>query len=195
MNKTEARKQFEYVLSGIEAEYQNRIKPHSQWRDQEIENARKLWATLLEHSESEEDFASLGNGVTGKAPISGAVPQGSPQQTHAKTNGSGGSRIPTEVIKKYVSEVMSDPDVETVTQPEIRNRLLRDYPDAKLPSIRSAIANHLAELKDQGKLKLVEEGKAGRPNQFRKIGTGYAEVSIKFEDEELRIEEPDSLDS
>ncbi len=65
---------------------------------------------------------------------------------------------------------MDDANVEIVTQTEIKNNLLREYPDAKLPSVRSAIANELLALREQGYIELVEEGRAGQPNKYRKVG-------------------------
>jgi hypothetical protein len=168
MNRTEARKQFEYVVSGIETEYRNRIRPVDQWREQEIENARKLWSPLLEGSEPQEHFAAQQNEANGKATTNEPADQEPPQQTQAGTNGSGGRRISKETIHQYVNEVLNDPSVEIVTQTEIKNRLLRDYPDAKIPSVRSGISNEILALKEQGDLDLVEEGRAGMPNKYKK---------------------------
>lgn len=65
---------------------------------------------------------------------------------------------------------MADPSVELVTQTEVKDRLLREYPDAKVPSVRSAITNELYALRDEGQLELAEEGRAGTPNKYRKTG-------------------------
>jgi len=169
MDKREARKYLEYVLSGIEAEYQDKTRSARQWREQEIENAHKDWSPWLERDES-------GTGVADEAPANGTSAQESPQ-THAKTNGSGGRTIPTEVIRRYVHEILKDPSVEIVTQTEIKDRLLREYPDAKIPSVRSGIANELQALRQSGYLELVEEGRAGQPNKYRRTGKA-AEASL-----------------
>ena len=170
MDKNEARKQFEHALRGIEAEYQDKVRSHNQWRDQEIESARKFWVPLLEGGETEESFASLNNGIAQETPANRISTQKSSQQVQAKPNGAGGRTIPTEVIKRYVGEVIHDPNVEIVTQTEIKDRLLREFPDAKLPSVRSGIANELYALRQTGHLELVEKGRAGQPNKYRETG-------------------------
>ena len=152
------RKYLEYVISGIQSQHQARVDAANQWRDQEIEEAR-AWFT--ERGGSDRDFDSLSNKVT----ANGSTDQGA---TQVKTNGSGRRTIPMEVIKTFVHRVLSDLSVEDVTQTVVKDRLLVEYPDAKIPSIRSAIANELLDLKRTGYLVLVEEGRAGQPNKYRR---------------------------
>jgi hypothetical protein len=87
--------------------------------------------------------------------------------------GSGGQRtIPMDVIRREIQEVLAntEPNGE-VTQTEIKDRILSEYPDAKIPSVRSAISRILSSHLKQGELELMEEGKAGTPNRYRKKRT------------------------
>jgi hypothetical protein len=87
--------------------------------------------------------------------------------------GSGGQRtIPMDVIRREIQEVLAntEPNGE-VTQTEIKDRIPSEYPDAKIPSVRSAISRILSSHLKHGELELMEEGKAGTPNRYRKKRT------------------------
>jgi len=77
-----------------------------------------------------------------------------------------------DVIRREIQEVLAntEPNGE-VTQTEIKDRILSEYPDAKIPSVRSAISRILSSHLKQGELELMEEGKAGTPNRYRKKRT------------------------
>lgn len=155
------RKYLEYVISGIQAQHQAKVDSANQWRDREIEDAR---AWFRERGGSDRDFDSLSNKVT----ANGSTDQETPQQSPPKTDGPSGRTVSTDVIIRYVYEVLNDFSVEVVTQTEAKNRLLEDYPDAKVPSVRSGIANYLRALRQRGYLDLIEEGRAGQPNKYRR---------------------------
>jgi len=85
----------------------------------------------------------------------------------------GGQRtIPMAVIRQEVQEVVAQTEYNgIVTQTEIKDRILSKYPDAKVPSVRSAISRLLSGYLERGDLSLEEEGKSGSANKYRKKRT------------------------
>lgn len=81
-----------------------------------------------------------------------------------------GRIVPMDVIRREVQEVLAQTeDNGIITQSEIKDRILREYPDGKIPSVRSAISRILSGYLERGELELDEEGKAGSPNKYRKV--------------------------
>lgn len=170
MDEQQDRKFLRYVLNGIQAKFEAEVKQAEEQRDKDIEDAHRWW---LEHGGSEQDFATPPDEIAippvdDSPPVDDRTVARVPRRTRARTNGSGGRTISKSVVQKFVREVMDDPDVEAISQTVIKDRLLREYPDAKIPSVRSAITNELTELRGQGRLELVEQGRAGTPNKYKK---------------------------
>jgi hypothetical protein len=90
-----------------------------------------------------------------------------------QSKGSQGERtIPMNVIRQEIQEVLANTEYNgEVTQTEIKDRILSEYPDAKVPSVRSAISRLLSGYVERGELELLEKGKAGAPNKYRKKRT------------------------
>jgi hypothetical protein len=77
--------------------------------------------------------------------------------------------IPMDVIRREVQEVIATTGYnDVITQTEVKDRILAQYPDAKIPSVRSAISRVLSGYLERGGLELIEEGKAGSPNVYRR---------------------------
>lgn len=166
MDEKQNRKFLRYALNGIQAKFEAEVKQAEEQRDKDIEDAHRWW---LDHGGSEQDFASPPDEVAAP-PVDDKPVARKLQRNRSKTNGSGGRTISKDIIQKFVRDVLADPSVDLVTQTEVKDRLLREYPDAKVPSVRSGITNELTALKDQGQLELAEEGRAGTPNKYRKTG-------------------------
>ena len=80
--------------------------------------------------------------------------------------------IPMDLIRREIQGVLANAEYkDVVTQTEIKDRILSEHPDAKVPSVRSAISRILSGYLKRGELELVEEGKAGSPNRYRKKRT------------------------
>ena len=161
---------LQFAINGVDAEYATAVTEAEKRRAEKYDRIRSWW--LEEQNGTEQDLAFVSNMVSTspvtEEPVAETPVTRKPRRSRAKTNGAGGRTIPKEVIQRFVQEVMTDPNVEVITQTEVKVRLLREYPDAKVPSVRSAITNELAALKEQGELELAEEGRAGQPNKYRK---------------------------
>jgi hypothetical protein len=85
----------------------------------------------------------------------------------------GGDRtIPMSDVRRVVQEAIASIEYDAeITQTDIKDRILSEYPDAKVPSVRAAISRLLKDRLKRGELEIVEEGKAGSPNRYRKKKT------------------------
>jgi hypothetical protein len=90
-----------------------------------------------------------------------------------QSKGSQGERtIPMNMIRQEIQGVLANTEYNSeVTQTYIKDRILSEYPDAKVPSLRSAISRLLSGYVERGELELLEKGKAGSPNRYRKKRT------------------------
>lgn len=168
---------FQYTVRGIVAAFEAEvrepreiIKRAEERRDALIAEARKWaeareWANRMVATSNGSLAVPEGNGTT---PPADEVPRAN------GTNGHSGERLPSkEVVQKYVDEVMADPSVQIVTQTEVKDRILSQYPisDKKLMnSLRVMIIAPLNELEEQRQLELIEKANAGKPNKYRKTG-------------------------
>lgn len=161
---------LKYILLGIDAEYEAAVRePH-----EIIERAKARRDALIEQAHKSA------HGESGRASYSPAPPRAgatssppveeTPQENGIATNGHGMNIVSKDTVMKYVHEVMADPSVEIVTQPEIKDRILAHYPVSKdfLNNLRILIVTPLNELAEQGYLELVERARAGQPNKYRK---------------------------
>jgi len=164
MKTKPSREILEYAVSGVNAEYEAAMKRAEEMRAKKYARIRNWW---LEEGGSEQDLDFAPSKVSA-SPVAETPVARKSRQTRARANGSGGQTISKSVIQEFVGQFMDDPNIEVVSQTDIKDKVLREYPDAKVPSVRSAITNELVALKDQGQLELVEEGRAGTPNKYRK---------------------------
>jgi hypothetical protein len=75
-------------------------------------------------------------------------------------------------VRRVVQEAIANIEYNAeITQTDIKDRILSEYPDAKVPSVRSSISRILSSYLEHGGLELIEEGKAGSPNRYRKKRT------------------------
>ncbi len=195
-----------YAISGIRAEYDAEVRQAAVRRDKKIADFRNWW---LKVGGSEEDFPNDPKEANVPSPSEHEISRVPQEESKSAANGSTGravtqkgQTVPQKVVWSYVDSTLADPSVEIISQTVIRERVVRDYPEAKLPSIRSAIANRLTELNKQGKLELVEEARGGEPNKFRRTEAGRAEflsqpgdgeTSVELNNERLNIGESNAL--
>lgn len=165
---------LKYTLLGIEADYEatvreakETIRRAKERRDALIEEARE-WAQGNNSTEMglpgtlENDKAL--SPVKGTPHTNGAVSNDSSENVE--------NMVSKDIVLKFVDEVMADPEVDIVTQPLIKERILAHYPVSKknINNLRILIIYPLNELVEQGYLELVEQAKAGKPNKYRKTG-------------------------
>jgi hypothetical protein len=80
-----------------------------------------------------------------------------------------GRTIPMKEIQKQTYGFIDQASyTDIVTQTEIREQIMRQYPDAKLSSVRSAVSHFLSDLEKQGRVGLIEKGQGGSPHKYRK---------------------------
>lgn len=171
MSKDSSPDFLKYTLNGINAAYEvevrearEAIKRAEERRDALIAKARE-WAQGRGGTAVDSPIQPKEDGAT----LSG---ESMPQQNGAATNGSSVRVVPKEVVRGFVDEVMADPSVEIVTQTEVKDRILANYPvsDSYLNSLRVLIITSLNELMERGYLELVEKARAGKPHKYRKTG-------------------------
>ncbi|WP_152670652.1 hypothetical protein [Rubrobacter aplysinae] len=175
---------FRYAVSGIHSEYDEEVRQAAARRDEKIEKFRAWWIEKFGDSEEINAVSPSEHAISGiSQEDSRAAANGSAKRTETKK----GQTVPQKVVWGYVDSTLADPSVEIISQTVVRERVVRDYPEAKLPSIRSAIANRLTELHKQGKLELVEEARGGEPNKFRRTEAGHTEFLPKLAGGETSI--------
>lgn len=181
-----------YAISGINAECDAEIKQAEQRRDKKIADFRAWWVEKF--GGSGEDFPNAPKETNATSPSEHAISSVPQEESKVAANGSAGrsasqngQTVPQKAVWGYVDGTLADPNVEIISQTVVRERVVRDYPEAKLPSIRSAIANRLTELNKQGKLELVEESRGGEPNKFRRTEAGRREFLPQLADGETSI--------
>lgn len=157
---------FEYTLRGIDAEYEADVRAAKERRDKRIAQAHEWFRSMGNPAAppKEDEISSPAESTNVHAP-----------HENGAANGSGGSVVLKDIVPRFVNKVMTDPTVEIVTQPDIKDRILAHYavPDDSVNSLRVTITTHLNELVEQGYLELVEKAKAGRPNKYRKTDTVF----------------------
>ena len=157
-------KLYESLRRDIEAEFEARKRELEDQRREAVRVLNEAWPKM---GGSTEDLASFDMETA-----LGTLTESSKNHTRKHdapiANGSYSRTVPMKTVRQEVDAVMSDERINIVTQSEIKARLLEKYPDAKVPSIRSAISHFLSELTDEGELDLMEKGRAGSPNKYRK---------------------------
>lgn len=148
--------------AAIEAQIRREFEPrrHRVW-----DHIHQVWLDL---GGSEEAWDALVADALSGSSAARDIRSQDTKHRSPRTNSSAGSRVSQAVIQKYVDDAIADPDLEIVTQTEVKDQVLRDYPDAKVHSVRSAISTRLSELAREGELVLLEQGKAGSPSKYGK---------------------------
>jgi hypothetical protein len=152
---------YKSIRQKIDADFDVEQSELDARRRKAIEALNEAWPKM---GGSEEDLKTLSTeafGRKGSAVVSSREPV--PQ-----SNGSAGRTVPMKAIGVEVENFLDEVGTGMITQTEIKDRVLSKYPDAKMPSVRSAISHFLSDLTKQGKLELVEKGKAGSPHKYRK---------------------------
>jgi hypothetical protein len=154
-------KLYKSLRRDIEAEFEARKRELEDQRREAVRVLNEAWPKM---GGSKEDLASFQietalaeSDKTSANTESGPVVSGSYSRT-----------VPMKTVRQEIDTVMADGGIDVLTQSEIKERLLKKYPDAKVPSIRSAISHFLSELTKEGDLELIEKGRAGSPNKYRK---------------------------
>ena len=170
MPMTLNRNLLESFLRDIDADFQTQLNTRMEEVKKELEvNRRKaieaLYKAWPQMGGSEKDLDILAAEL--ETPLGDSAFD--TRKNGRQSKSSEGRTIPMDVIRREVLEVLAHTAYNGfVTQTEIKDRILNEYPDAKVPSVRSAISRLLSDHLERGELELVEEGKAGSPNRYRK---------------------------
>lgn len=167
---------YKSLRQNIEADFDAQIRELEVRRHKAIEVLNEAWPKM---GGSEEDLRTLAAELEASTKDTVA----SSGEAVSQSNGSTGRTIPMKVVQDEVESYLSGTDTQIVTQTEIKDRLLSKYPNAKVPSIRSAISHFLSGLVEQGELELIEKGRAGKPNRYRKT----AQKEAKEEEPETGV--------
>ncbi len=160
-------KLYKSLRQNIEAEFEARIRELENQRREAVKALNEAWPKM---GGSAEDLSSFD--IETKIPSAAIENEGSdtPRGTVDAENGLPSQIVSMTAIRQEVDNVLSDDRVDIVTQSEIKERILQKYPRAKIPSVRSAISHFLGDLTTRGDLELIEKGRAGSPNKYRKTG-------------------------
>jgi hypothetical protein len=155
---------YESLRRDIEAEFEARKRELDDQRREAIRVLNEAWPKM---GGSAEDLLSFKMEKTilarPAAPKPSAFGDGA-----SEADGSSGRTVSMKAVRQEVDAVMLDERTDIITQTEIKDRILEKYPDAKVPSIRSAISHFLSALTKSGDLELIEKGSGGSPNRYRK---------------------------
>jgi len=179
----ETKRSYEELKQGVESHFAERVQSlEAEIRALEEERRAKLkwleeiWSASRgnmspiatteerqEPAEAQEEDVADSNGAKHRSTAGGSVPR----YTRSVR------RPATDRIRDILDEI----EDEIVTQPLIRERFVEKYPGSDSNSLASAIAHILKEQVKFGKLELIEEGRAGVPNKYRKVKT---EAEVNF---------------
>ena len=161
---------LESFLRDIDADFQAQLNARMEEVRKELEGNRRkaieaLYKAWPEMGGSEKDLDILATELEtslGDSPLE-------IQENGRQSKNSQGQTVSMSVIRRKVQEVVAQTEYDgVITQTEIKDRILNEYPNAKVPSVRSAISRLLSGYLDLGELELAEEGKAGAPNKYRR---------------------------
>jgi hypothetical protein len=164
---------YQTLRQNIEEEFAARKRELEEQRRQAILALNEAWPKMggsekdLSSQVAAEGVATGRSFAVGRADVLPRSQGGVPA-----SNGEAGRTIPKSIIEAEIQDVLSDQDIDFVTQSDVKDRILDKYPDAKVHSVRSAISHSLSEMAKNGELKLVERGQAGRPSIYRKKSNG-----------------------
>lgn len=155
----------------IEADLEIRIqacvedckKQAEEKRRNAIEAFNEAWPKM---GGSKEDLVAFV--AESKTPSSSGTVEVDSSREVASRNGSLNQPANKDIVEQELRDVLSGPEIGIITQTGIRKRVLDKYPNRNEDSVRAVVNLYLSELVQQGKLEVVEKGKAGRPSKYRK---------------------------
>lgn len=155
---------YKSVLRTVERRFEIRQKRLDTERRQAIEALNEAWPKM---GGSAEDIARFAAYQEAPPQIEKAVVH--PPQDDAPTlNGSSERTVPMKAVRRATEDILNDEATEIITQSLIQDRLLAEFPDAEIQPLRVSISRLLRQLKELNVLALVEEGRGGAPNRYRK---------------------------
>lgn len=169
--------QIEEALRQLRQEADSRLQLRRNDLEEQGRQAESDWREAIEALDSlravfggSEGGPAVSAIRTGVAATNGHSSSHTPQETTTVPRDSGRNIVSKDTVLVYVHKVMGDSTVDIVTQTEIKDRILANQPVSKnyLNSLRVLIVTHLNELMEQGYLELLEKGRAGQPNKYRK---------------------------
>jgi hypothetical protein len=162
---------LESFLQDIDADFQAQLDARMEKVRKELEvNRRKaieaLYKAWPQMGGSKKDLDLLAAEIDTPLEDSTLKARKNGQSRHTQ-----GRTVPMDAIRRHVQEALAQTeDNGFLTQSQIKDKVLSEYPDGKVPSVRSGISRILGGYLERGELELEEEGKAGAPNRYRKTG-------------------------
>ena len=147
----------------IEARFEARMKRLAVERRQAIETLNEAWPKMGGSTKDITDFEAREETL----PQDEGMIIHNPQDDNS-INGSYKYTVGMKHVRRGAQGVFDNDDIEVVSQTIIKDKLLAEYPNADVQSLRVSISRLLRELEQQNKLILIEEGKGGAPNKYRK---------------------------
>lgn len=160
---------YKSLLRDIEAEFEVRRKDLESNHRKAIEALNEAWPKM---GGSKNDLESLEVETTTSTSVERSPAteraEDQPQAVEPERNGApSGRTIHMTVIGEEVDNAISDGNADEITQTDLKERILKKYPDAKVASLAASISRRLSQLTEQGRLELVEKGTASRPHKYR----------------------------
>lgn len=172
---------YESLLQDIEAEFEARKRNLENDRRKAIEALNEAWPKM---GGSEEDLKLLEMEAAIPSPVEEPPAEETtadePRETAPARNGDSseaGRTINMAIIREEVRKALLDTDTDIITQTDLKDRILKKYPDAKIASVAPSISRCLSQMTDRGELELVERGTASKPHKYRKTRRA-AEVGL-----------------
>lgn len=163
--------EFDTELEALKKELEKKFEDK---RRKAIEALNEAWPKM---GGSEKDLALFT--TEAQEPFITETTRTDAEEIEPTSNGSSvGRTIPMVTLREEAWKVLQDPEIDIVTQPDIRERILDKYPDAKVQSVRSVISMYLNTLAKQGDIELVEQGKAGSASKYRAKKRNEEEVGL-----------------
>lgn len=185
--------EYEAWLRDVTAGIDERIRSLQAQRSELREHVHQIWLGL---EGSEEVWASIAAKATEAVTVEPTEKQETQQRQvrprSRRASSSGGTKVSRSMVNEYVEGVLADPEIEIITQTEIKARILQNHPDSKVHSLRSAIHMRLNELIDEGRLVKLETGKAGSPSKYVRARADSTEIQLESRNGALEVE-PDAL--
>lgn len=173
---------YRSLRQDIEADFEARRRELEDQRLRAIEALNEAWPKM---GGSETDLTALATEVGDSLDKKTAVRVY--QESPSISNSSSSRTVPMNAIRDEIESVLSNSETDIVTQSELKDRILRKYPNGKVPSIRAGVSRILSKRLEHGELELIEEGKAGMPNRYRKTRREEAQEPTEIETEDIAL--------
>lgn len=154
---------YKSVRRKIEAGFETRLKRLEVERRRAIETLNEAWPKMGGSTKDITRFEAYEEAV----PHGESTVVNHPRDDSPAPNSSFERTVPMKAVRRATQDVLDD-EIEVITQTVIQDRLLREHPDAEIQPLRVSISRLLRELKEQNKLILIEAGRGGVPNKYRK---------------------------